>query len=408
MRSRSSATARFASSSRSRSSSRGALFELLRVEAAVAHRRPEQVRRRRRTRRSNARFGARRVGDADDGHDDQTPTHDRGEADRALAARGVYEPTRVRADEEHLRLHVGLVLEADEQHERRPSSTISTRERRAPAEVERQAAAEREQHGERVGVAEVNFGCRSVRRARSSPTTVNAVPRNASSTHGLIVAEPPASTARRGGLSAVPPGQRTGRSGRVPSAWRADPRVHLEMYARPASAVLERPSRGRARKRRAADEPGGVDERIVASPARLDGRTTQGDPLMATHTHPQPARHGRRLPRQRRRRPGRRRHQGLRQGRSRSPCARRRHRRLRDRSLHRDHGPVGLGQVDAHAHARRSRLAHERFGLDRRHRPRHAQRQEAHAAASRPHRLHLPGVQPHPDAHAPRRTSRCR
>ena len=108
---------------------------------------------------------------------------------------------------------------------------------------------------------------------------------------------------------------------------------------------------------------------------------------------------GHRVPRQRRRGPGRRRHQGLRQGRSRGPCARRRHRRLRDRSLHRDHGPVGLGQVDAHALARRPRLAHERFGLDRRRRARHAQREEAHAAAPRPHRLHLPVVQPHPDAH---------
>ena len=29
-----------------------------------------------------------------------------------------------------------------------------------------------------------------------------------------------------------------------------------------------------------------------------------------------------------------------------------------DRSLHRDHGPVGLGQVDADAHARRARPAH--------------------------------------------------
>ena len=56
--------------------------------------------------------------------------------------------------------------------------------------------------------------------------------------------------------------------------------------------------------------------------------------------------------------PRRRRVEGLRQGRGRGPCARRRDRRLRDRPLHRDHGPVGLGQVDAHAHARRPRHAH--------------------------------------------------
>ena len=35
-------------------------------------------------------------------------------------------------------------------------------------------------------------------------------------------------------------------------------------------------------------------------------------------------------------------------------------RRLRARPLHRDHGPVGLRQVDAHAHPRRARPAHRR------------------------------------------------
>ena len=47
--------------------------------------------------------------------------------------------------------------------------------------------------------------------------------------------------------------------------------------------------------------------------------------------------------------PRRRRRQGLRQGRHRGPRPRRRDRRLRHRPVHRDHGPVGLGQVDADA-----------------------------------------------------------
>ena len=45
-------------------------------------------------------------------------------------------------------------------------------------------------------------------------------------------------------------------------------------------------------------------------------------------------------------------------GESRGPRARRRHRRLRRRPLHRHHGPVGLGQVDADALPRRPRHAH--------------------------------------------------
>ena len=42
------------------------------------------------------------------------------------------------------------------------------------------------------------------------------------------------------------------------------------------------------------------------------------------------------------------------------PGPRRRHRRLPRRPLHRHHGPVGLGQVDAHALPRRARHAHRR------------------------------------------------
>ena len=100
------------------------------------------------------------------------------------------------------------------------------------------------------------------------------------------------------------------------------------------------------------------------------------------------------------RRPGRRRREGLRQGRGRGPGPRRRHRRLRGRPLHRHHGPVGLGQVDADAQPRRARHAHRRArcaigDTDLA----HAQRPQAHAAAPRPRRLRLPGVQPRPDAH---------
>ena len=84
-------------------------------------------------------------------------------------------------------------------------------------------------------------------------------------------------------------------------------------------------------------------------------------------------------------------------------CARStRRRRVRARRVHRDHGPVGLGQVDAAALPRRSRLAHERPGVPRRHRPQRALREGAHAGPPRPHRLRLPDVQPHPDAHRAR------
>ena len=101
---------------------------------------------------------------------------------------------------------------------------------------------------------------------------------------------------------------------------------------------------------------------------------------------------------------GSRRHAGAR--------ARRRHRRLRRRPLHRHHGPVGLRQVDADALRRRPRLAHVGPGVHRRRRPRHAVRQGAHRAPARAGRLRVPVVQPaadaqrrgeHHAAHRPRR-----
>ena len=61
-------------------------------------------------------------------------------------------------------------------------------------------------------------------------------------------------------------------------------------------------------------------------------------------------------------------------------------------------GPSGSGKSHADALPRRARHAHVRPGVHRRRRPRRAQRQAAHAAAPRQHRLHLPGVQPGADA----------
>ena len=53
-----------------------------------------------------------------------------------------------------------------------------------------------------------------------------------------------------------------------------------------------------------------------------------------------------------------RRRQGVRARRERGACARRRVRRVRERSLHGDHGPVRFGQVDADAQRRRARPPH--------------------------------------------------
>ena len=106
-------------------------------------------------------------------------------------------------------------------------------------------------------------------------------------------------------------------------------------------------------------------------------------------------------PRGRRHRPRRR--PPLRRGRHRRRRAARRLGRHRRRPPDRRHGPVGLRQVDAHAHPRRPRPAHRRArspspAIDIT-RPR---RQRADEAAPRPHRLHLPVLQPAPDAHGGR------
>ncbi len=71
---------------------------------------------------------------------------------------------------------------------------------------------------------------------------------------------------------------------------------------------------------------------------------------------------------------------------------------LRRLAVHRHHGPIRLRQVDADALRRRSRHLDQRSGVHRRHRPQHAERPPTHRAATRPGRLHLPGLQPRPDA----------
>ena len=91
------------------------------------------------------------------------------------------------------------------------------------------------------------------------------------------------------------------------------------------------------------------------------------------------------------------RQQALRHRRRRRRRARQRQRRPRRRRVHRDHGPLGLRQVDPAARPRRPRPADVGRGVPRRHRDHLAQRQGADPAAPRPDRLHLPVVQPAPD-----------
>ena len=73
-------------------------------------------------------------------------------------------------------------------------------------------------------------------------------------------------------------------------------------------------------------------------------------------------------------------------------------RRVPDRPAHRDHGPVGIGQVDAAALHGRPRPAHVGSDLPRRRRDQPRQREGAHAHPARQARVHLPVVQPDPDA----------
>ena len=119
------------------------------------------------------------------------------------------------------------------------------------------------------------------------------------------------------------------------------------------------------------------DQMTITTTPRTTTRTTPG-----TGRHRGPDRGSQQVLRHRRR------------GRHR---ARQRDRRPPRGPVHRDHGPLGLRQVDAAAHARRPRPAHVGPGVPRGHRDHLAQGQGAHPAASRPDRLHLPVVQPAPD-----------
>ena len=77
--------------------------------------------------------------------------------------------------------------------------------------------------------------------------------------------------------------------------------------------------------------------------------------------------------------------------------------------LHRDHGPVGLGQVDAHALHGRARHAHLRHGAASATSTwRASSDRELTAAAPRPRRLRVPVLQPRADAHRAREHRRCR
>jgi hypothetical protein len=91
-------------------------------------------------------------------------------------------------------------------------------------------------------------------------------------------------------------------------------------------------------------------------------------------------------------------HEGLRHGRHAGHRARSREREVRGRPVHRHHGPLGFGQVDAHALPRRPRPAQQRIGVRGRCRSVDARRTRAHEAAARPHRLRVPGLQPDPHA----------
>ena len=77
-------------------------------------------------------------------------------------------------------------------------------------------------------------------------------------------------------------------------------------------------------------------------------------------------------------------------------------RRVRDRQVHRDHGPVRVGQVDAAALPGRARHADVGGHLHRRHVSRLARRQGPDRAAPHAGRVRVPGLQPDPDAHGRR------
>ena len=166
----------------------------------------------------------------------------------------------------------------------------------------------------------------------------------------------------------VPPVQRTCRSGPRHRPRGRLPRTSRDVRVSEMSGSRDR-RRGRRDKRRAADDRRAA---MSASWVHRPGQraTNQGDPLMAL-TLTRSSKHDTGVPRQRGRRPCRRRHQGVRHAaRPKSVRSTTSTSTSPPRRFTAIMGPSGSGKSHAHAHARRSRLAHERFGLDRRRRPR--------------------------------------
>ncbi len=89
----------------------------------------------------------------------------------------------------------------------------------------------------------------------------------------------------------------------------------------------------------------------------------------------------------------------LRRGRNRRPRAAGSLARHPEGRPDRDHGAVGLGQVDADAHPRGPRQADGRRGRDRRHADHASRRLRPDEAPTGAHRLRLPVLQPPADAH---------
>ena len=182
---------------------------------------------------------------------------------------------------------------------------------------------------------------------------------------------------RRGGPRGDrrPPAPERGRPGRLRRALRPRARPERErgprIGLRPSRPRTDRAAAGRGHQRPAGRRrPAGGDlaARPRGRPPPADThRTTTGDPRRTTL--PRPPTKGisdscstrpsdrRARDRHRHRRVGRRRHPPLRRGRGRRRRAARRLARRPRRPVHGHHGPVGLGQVDAHAPARRPRPA---------------------------------------------------
>ena len=145
-----------------------------------------------------------------------------------------------------------------------------------------------------------------------------------------------------------------GQEGATGRAWHSRERTAPTTHPPPSVTRRARPAAGRGTGHMVeAPRPPAVAHRIRPR-ADDTGHLNVGED---SHEHDVPPR----AP-DRRRRVHRRRRQDLRVRRERSPRPRRRHRPVRPGRLHRDHGPLGLGQVDADALRRRPRPPHVRQG----------------------------------------------